>query len=161
MTRYDAPLIDPRPLEPDWVRDAGPEPSGLIEWQVITRHWNKKILKYEVEIEHHEGTPKQFLDHIGIKTIAAAYGEFTLKVDARQAMNVPKGYSDVKHRENNDIYWVLDYNIEDGRGGSEEDSDVDELMGWMIYLMNEKAVFKVELDFNDPTPAYLEINSMF
>lgn len=154
-------LIDPRPLEPDWVRDMRPEPSGLIEWRVHTRQWNSELKMYDNRTEYHEGTPLEFLQNVGIRTMSGAFEPCEITADARQVTSVPDNVSNVKHHHGNDLFWRIKYDREDGGGGEEDGTCLYEFMDWLIYLMKEKVVFELDLDIVDPTPAYMEIGSMF
>lgn len=154
-------LVDPRPLEPEWVRSMRPDPSGLVEWCVVTRHWNKTLKMYDSRTECHEGTPLQFLSYIGGRTLSGVPEPCMIVADTRQALNVPDNAINIKYCEDGTMYWSLEYSRDDGGGGNEDGSDISELLDWMVYLTKEQVTFTLELDELDPTPEYSEIGSMF
>lgn len=154
-------LIDPRPMEPDYVRDMRPDPSGMIEWRVYTRHFDHESKMYESRTEYHEGTPLEFISHVAHRTLSPIFEPCDITADARQVTNVPDSLLKVKHLDDGTLYWRVKYEREDGGGGEEEGSDMCEGMDWLIYLMKEQVKFTLDLDVVDPTPAYMEIGSMF
>jgi len=154
---YSDCLTDPRPLEPAWVTDRTPEPSGKVDWQTATTRWSRESRTYETEFQYNRGEPEELLHYIGGLTLGFSVETITVEIDASQVTDPPADSINVKHRDDNLLYWT----IENPEGLDEEGSDLDELMGWLIYLMRENATFRLTMDVADPTPQYTVIGELY
>lgn len=156
-------LIDPRPMEPAWVAEH--EPSGLVDWKTERLHWSREHKCREIRTEYHEGRALELISYIGGLTLSPAFEPCCVIVDASQAVmpqtNPPAWYN-VKHSEENIFGWSIKYTTPDCSIESHETgTDVSELMGWVAYLLEQNAIFTLDLEIDDPTPQYSEIGSMF
>ena len=159
-------LIDPRPLEPDWVRSMAPEPSGLIEWSTMRVEWNRVMKAREKRTEYHEGTPYQFIQYICTIINSPCINNAEVTVDATQATILESDCSTLYHSAkipyNFYIDWGIKYNLNDYPTDNEEvGTDPDELISWLVYIMQNNGKCVVDLQDHDPTPRYSEIGSMF
>lgn len=163
----DTPLIDPRPLEPDWVTDMRPEPSGIVEWSTMCVEWNRELQKCERRTEYHEGTPQQFIDYVSTIAGSPCIGNAEITVDASQ-VNLP--YDTPANWYNSDkvpddhyaIDWGIKYNVGDYDSDDKEvGTSAYELVSWIAYILEKRGKCVIDLQEHDPTPEYMEIGSMF
>ena len=160
------PIADPRPLEPDWVTDTTPEPSGLIEWSAVRNEWNRELKMREERKEYHEGTPMQFIGYICGVMNSPCINNVEITVDASQAAILESDckalYLAAKIPYNYYVDWAVKYNLNNYDTDTEEyGSDPDELISWLVYVIENDGKCVVDLSDHDPTPRYAEIGSMF
>lgn len=162
----NAPLIDPRPLEPEWVTSMQPTASGMVEWSAQTVEYNKQFKKRLTRTAYNRGTPENLLTYIGSLTISPALEDIDITIDASQVTNTGKpasGWSHIKHlHDHMAIYWRACYStpgvlIKD----EEEGTQASDLIDMIAYILEEKGNCVLQLGPYDPTPEYSEIGSMF
>lgn len=164
---YNTPMIDPRPIEPDWVTSRQPEPSGMVEWSTMRVEWNRELKKNEHRTEYHEGTPQQFIDYIGTLTSSVCVENAEITVDASQVnlpYDVPANWynSDKVPDDHYRIDWGIKYNVGDyDSDDNETGTSAYELVSWIAYVLEKRGKCVIDLQDHDPTPEYMEIGSMF
>lgn len=159
-------LIDPRPLEPDWVRSMRPDPSGLIEWSTMRVKWNPELKQGEQRTEYHEGTPDEFIKYVCAIINSPCINNAEITLNAAQSTltesEARKLHYSAKIPYNHYVDWGIKYNIRDYETDDEETgSDPDELISWLVYVIENSGKSVVDLQDHDPTPVYMEIGSMF
>jgi hypothetical protein len=153
------PMIDPRPMEPDWVSDLRPEPSGLLEWSTMRVTWSRELQANEQRIEHHEGTPSQFISYVCGIINSASINNAEITVNAAQSTatesDCMKLYLEAEIPYNFNVDWGLKYNNTDYATDNEETgSDPDELISWLVYVIQNNGRCVIDLQDYDPTPRY-------
>ena len=163
---YDAPMSDPRPLEPDWVTSTRPEPSGILEWSTMRVEFNPQLKIREQRTEYHAGTPAQFIAYVCSIINSPCINNAEITVDASEANIL--GCDSLalcrvaKIPYNFYVDWGIKYNLFDSDvDGEETGSDPDELISWLVYVIENDGKCVVDLQDHDPTPRYMEIGSMF
>ena len=160
-------MHDPRPLEPDWVTDTRPQPSGLIEWSTMRVLWNPETKKREARTEYHEGVPLQFFKYISTLLNSISIENAEITIDASQValpyQLSPRWYDVAKLPDDHYcIDWGLKYNIGDYDSDDEEvGTSSFDLVSWLAYVIENHGKCVVDLQDYDPTPQYSEIGSMF
>lgn len=162
---HDTPMIDPRPMEPDWVTDTRPEPSGKVEWSTMRVVWNRQIKKNERVTDYHEGTPKQLVEYLDTLANSPCIDNAEITINAAQALlpaSTPPQWYNLKHINNHCIDWSIKYNVGDYDSDDQETGyDPDELISWVAYVIEKQGKCIIDLSDHDPTPQYMEIGSMF
>lgn len=153
-------MTDPRPLEPDYVRDMRPQPSGLVEWSTM------RVEQREKRTEYHEGTPAQFIKYICSILNSPCINNAEITLDASQATLAESDsrvlYNTAEIPYNFYVDWGLNYYTPDYKDPDEETgADPDELISWLVYVIEKNGKFVLDLQDHDPTPRYMEIGTMF
>jgi hypothetical protein len=143
-------LIDPRPLEPDWVREA--PCTDTVQWTIRRHLWNRETKRYIPVHEHGHGNTLACLS-----AIAAILNSRNIECeiiihsnDLEQRDGGRPYHYDLKYPSGYDlgVFWNIDHPAVDQDGGR----DTDELMDWTEYLLSEGKEFTIELSWFDPTP---------
>jgi hypothetical protein len=147
----DTPMIDPRPMDPPsyWVVP----PSGMIEWTIIRRKWNRENQKHDIFTEHGSGQPIKVLETI-VKEIEVN-PEFEIEIDATMA--------DFDREELRDQYRALKSPPDFYFNGLDwcavgEDTDYeygwdgDDMIDMVWFEMEQRRTFSVTIGYGDPTP---------
>ena len=142
-------LIDPRPLEPDWVSQ--PEPNGLVEWQVIKTRWNSDEKRYIQTSEFCIGSAQDLLVNL-VGILRSSDPDYWIKVNAEQCTATK-----VDHKVIPEIQWgrglgVLFARVSYSANSYEEFTDMDEFFGEVEWAVLQCRQFDIETDWNDPTP---------
>lgn len=149
-------LIDPRPMEPDWVRE--PEPIDLIDYRITRYVWNREARKYDRPVESHSSDTRTFLE--AIASLLNACIECDIEVDATnrtpvESLATPLHYSirvpsfAGMHCQ---LRWLYSQNETESIYEEEETTDGDDFMAGVEWLCNECKEFTVSLGSYDPTP---------
>lgn len=146
-------LIDPRPLEPDWVTTTRPGLPDLAEWTVIRRPWNRETRRYDTVTISGDGNALAFLNVLAAILNSSDF-ECQITVDATGIIPREEGtksqYLQFTWPTSYDL--GLFWSIRPVLGEEETGTDVDELLSWVEYLLNEQKAFEIDLSVDDPTP---------
>lgn len=150
-------LIDPRPLEPDWVTaEALP---NYVELTVTVTKWNSPEKKWEKKTYQEMGTPMEMLTAILEYVNITSLGEvedYEITIDGRNAnlntygLGDRKIHYDLKVPDSHSacLYWTLkEHTSEDQVHGR----DLDELFSWIEYLIGENKIFDITIALDDLT----------
>jgi hypothetical protein len=152
-------MLDPRPLEPDWV--ALTELSDTAEWTVVRHKWNKETRKYDQIKSYGEGNMTALLKVV-VDIINSEDPECLIEINAENicpTLMVSSKTASYNLKYEND--GLLHWSISPADVIEEEGNDLDELIGSIEYMSEKQMKFKIELSFHDPTPEYMEIGTMF
>lgn len=149
-------LIDPRPMEPDWVRE--PEPIDLIDYKITRFVWNKETRQYDRPVEVYSSNTRTLLEAVAGLLVAGV--ECKIEADATyrtpvESLETPIHYS-IKipgfTGMHSQLRWLYSANETEAIFEEEETTDNDELLAGIEWLCNECKAFTVELSGYDPTP---------
>lgn len=144
-------LIDPRPLEPDWV-SADPLPD-VATWTLTRRPWNRETKRYDRVEVHGSGDAFTFLSTLA-DLLTSGNFECQIVIDARgiePRLDSEKAYlNQINYPDGYDlgIFWIAKPIL----GEEESGRCTDDLFGWVEYFLNEQKEFLIELSYDDPTP---------
>lgn len=143
-------LVDPRPLEPDWVTSNAPEDTAF--WKITRHKWNKELRRYDGYTENYDGDSFAFLSLLAAIIRSTDY-ECEIEVDAthiRPREGERPLYFDLKYPDGYTcgIHWWVSHGV----GTEESGTCTDELFDWVEYLINDNDRFRIELSELDPTP---------
>lgn len=149
-------LIDPRPLEPDWVTDTSADYPDRAEWTVIRRPWNRETRRHDTVTVSGDGNTRAFLNVLAAILNSRDY-ECQITVDAAGIKPRPLGV--VTHKlEHLDFDYPTGYDlgifwsVRPVLGEEETGTCTDELFSWVEYLLKEQKAFEIDLSVYDPTP---------
>jgi len=144
-------LIDPRPLEPDWV-SADPLPD-IASWTLTRRPWNRETKRYDTISVSGGGDAFTFLSVLAALLTSRNF-ECQIVVHAQGIEPRPEGVkpylNQINYPDGYDlgIFWI----VKPVLGEEESGRCTDDLFGWVEYLLNEQKEFEIELSYDDPTP---------
>ena len=149
-------LIDPRPMEPAWVRET--EPSNLIEFRIVRYSWNKEQRTYDKQEEIHSAKLAGFLDTVA--SMLRAGIECTIEADASQHVPAAPGTQPIHYGIKvpgftcmfSRVRWLDRETPFESIYDEEETTDNDEVLASVEWLCNECKVFSVDISSYDPTP---------
>lgn len=147
----DAPMIDPRPMDPPsyWAV----LPSGMVDWTITRSKWNRETKKRDIFTKSGSEKPIKVLETI-VKEIELD-PEFDIEIDAtmadfdreqmREEYRALKGPVDFYF---NGLAW--------GAGGDDTEYecgwDGDDMIEMVWYEMEQRRTFTVTIEHGDPTP---------
>lgn len=149
-------LIDPRPMEPDWVREA--EPIDLVDYKITRFVWNKEARKYDRPVESYSSNTRGLLE--AVASMLSACVECEIEVDATQrtpveSLETPIHYS-IKIPGFTGMFsqlrWLYSQNATEAIYEEEDTTDNDELLAGVEWLCNECKAFTINIGDYDPTP---------
>lgn len=149
-------LIDPRPFEPDWVREA--EPIDLVDYKITRFVWNKETRKYDRPVESYSSDTRALLEVVASLLVAGV--ECKIEADATQrtpveSLETPVHYS-IKIPSftgmHSQLRWLYSANATETVFEEEDTTDNDELLAGIEWLCNECKAFTIDLSIYDPTP---------
>lgn len=141
-------LIDPRPLEPDWVSEA--PPVDLVTWRATYTHWDAQSRSTNHTISNGSGDSYEFLEFIA-KLLKTGRFCHTIHVNASQSGGVDSSLLatlDYPSGINSAAWWSVSNVLE----STEEGLDADELFDWLVYQLSGNKCFTLNLSDYDPTP---------
>lgn len=144
-------LIDPRPLEPNWVTSSRPGLPDRAEWTVVRQRWNRETRQYDTTTVSGDGNALAFM------TVLAAIlnsRDFECQITVDASGIIPdddvRKLPNLKYPSGYDL--CLFWSINPVLGEEETGTCTDELFSWVEYLLNEQKAFEIELSLDDPTP---------
>lgn len=154
-------MYDPRPLEPAWVSE--PECPDTAEWVVTRRKWNKETRKHDLTKAYGEGSMGALLRAVA-DIIKSADPECEIQIDASnmaERIDRPARLADYGIDLGNVYLSCLAWKIDPSGILDDVGTDLYELLDSIQYLAEKGEKFTVDLEYDDPTPWYSEIGSMF
>lgn len=149
-------LIDPRPLEPDWVHES--DPIDLIDYQITRFSWNKEARKYDRLTEAHSSDMATFLEAVASMLRTGVECEIQADASERTPSNdidLPVHYS-IKLPSftgmHSQLRWLYSQTATEAIYEEEDTTDNDELLAGAEWLCNERKIFTVNIGGYDPTP---------
>lgn len=153
-------MIDPRPMEPAWVTDMRPEPTGLAEWTIYRDRWSKAEQRYIQTRSNCEGSIHNLLTNLA-EILASGDPECWIKVDAEQCNPGKVDYTKIPNLPGYLATSGLFAKVVYSESNCEEFTDMDEFLHEVEWAASELRQFRIELDWYDPTPDYSEIGTVF
>lgn len=153
-------MIDPRPMEPAWVTDMRPEPSGLAEWTIYRDRWNKEEQRYTQARSSCEGSIYNLLTNLA-EILGSDDPECWIKVNAEQCIPEPTDHTRIPNLPDYSAISGLFARVTYDDDNREEFTDMDEFLAEVEWAASECKQFQIEMDWLDPTPDYMEIGTMF
>jgi hypothetical protein len=152
---HDAPMIDPRPMEPPSYWQI--TPPNFIDWRIIRRAWNRETRKHDFTKIFGVCSPGEMLEIIA-RELNSDRPEFTLEIDATMAGFDRYYDEDFRSRylkvKCPDFYraglcWAAEG--EDLEGKREFGTDECDLIDLISYEMEQCRVFTVDIEYEDRT----------
>lgn len=142
---------DPRPLEPDWVRFGEADEPGQLDWQVISRHWNRETKKYDSLEDCGSSMQELFdtLDYVLSNGLEAEVMVDATEMGEPEKMPSPQFcvYYKTKCEDNTGLHNIVTFSDYVEETGSNDDT-----LFFIESAIYNREKITVEITHYDPTP---------
>jgi hypothetical protein len=152
-----SPIVDSRPLEPDWVNDTSQDEFSL-DWVATYTVWNKEIKAYD-RPEDCGSTVDGLYKAVVEALVNQKTCTFRVTIQGHDSTYLNSDFASINPPDNTYVYWRI-YNASDEGFYSqcEEGLDNSELL-WLLLdnisnpdVLLGDDIFVIEISPHDPTP---------